>query len=201
MFGISSLARATAIISLIGAVAACSAAPGAGSIPQTSPIVDASTTPTTSPAPSASPSPSASEVAIPTDFPAASKSAKPRPSISQNDLDAILTSSITLLDLAEDDLAVSVTYIDPDSEEPFDLGSYSLAFTDQQTYQVPPGVYNLEFRQPADSPNGPACKIDLGDGEAYTFASIEGAVAVSRSGERPSDAGELFIATSSLCLE
>jgi hypothetical protein len=191
------LVRACAVVTLVVTMGACSAAAGGSAAPETAAIAD----PAASLEPAASSSPEASAVAIASDSPAPSTSAKPRPSISQDDLDAILTSSITLLDLADDDLAVSVTYFDPDSDEPFDLGSYSLALMDQQTYQVPPGVYNLEFRQPADSSSGPSCKIELADGEALTFAAIDGAVAVSRSGEKPSNAGELFIATSSLCLE
>ena len=197
MARIPALARACAVVTLVVTVGACSAAPGASSAPQSPAIAD----PTASSELAASSSPEASDVVVAIDSPAPSTSAKPRPSISQEDLDAILTSSITLVDLADDDLAVSVTYLDPDSDEPFDLGSYSLALMDQQTYQVPPGVYNLEFRQPADSSSGPSCKIELADGEALTFAAIDGAVAVSRSGTTPSDPGELFIATSSLCLK
>lgn len=145
---------------------------------------------------------SASDVpAAPTDSPAPSALAKPRPSIDQADLEAILTSSITLVDLADGDFVVTVAYIDTESDEAIDLGTYTLASMDQQTNQVPPGAYRLEFRQPASSATGPSCTIELGDADAYTFAAIEGAIAIAKAGEAPSDAAELFVATSSLCVD
>jgi hypothetical protein len=94
-----------------------------------------------------------------------------------------------------------VLYHETAGDTPYPLGSYSLAFTDQQTYDVPAGVYDLEFRQPAASKTGQICTIELGDADAYTFVAIDGAVAVSRAGEAPTEADELFVATSSLCID
>jgi len=201
MARIFSTVRAAGIVAVALFTVACSAAPGSSLVavvsPASSPPATAAPTapPTASPSEAPTPPPTASPSAAP------SASARPRPSIDQADLDAILTSSITLLDLADDDLAVMVAYVDPDSDEAIDLGTYSLAFAEQQTNQVPPGVYRLDFRQPVDDATGATCTIDLSDGEAYTFAAIDGGVAVSRAGDTPTDARELFVATSSLCDE
>ena len=130
-------------------VAAC----GGGAAPTSVPM--ASANPTSAPIASAAPT----EAVVPTQPPAPSTSAKPRPSIDQAELDTFLTSSITFIDLADDDLAVVVSYVDPNSDDSFDLGTYTLASTEQMTNQVPPGTYLLDFRQPADSMSGSTCAI------------------------------------------
>ena len=142
---------------------------------------------------------SSTETASSTDSPAPSTPSKPLPSIDQAELDAYLTSSITLIDLADADLAVTVSYVDPSSEESIDLGTYTLESTDQMTNQVPPGTYRLAFRQPANSAKGPTCTIEIKGSDGYVFAAVQDAIAISRTGVKPKDARELFISTSSLC--
>jgi hypothetical protein len=187
--------RALAVVALAAALSACSAAPAASQAA----VVAPGASPTASQLPTASEAPSPSEAPAPTDSPAPKKSTKPLPSIDQSELDAVMTASITLIDLAEADLAVSVGFVDPDSTKPIDLGTYALGFSDQLTNQVPPGTYRLDFRQPADSKGGPTCTIEIGDGDALTFAAIDGAIAISKSGTAPKAARDLFVATSSLC--
>jgi hypothetical protein len=193
MAQLAALKRAVADVALVVALTACSAAPAASPAPVVSP--DAA------PSAVATPSPSASEAAAaPTKVPEPSTPAKPRPSIDQADLEAFLTSSITLVKLADGDLAVTVAYIDTESDEAIDLGTYTLTSMDQQTNQVPPGPYRLEFRQPAAGGPGPACMIELDDDDAYTFGAVEGSIAIAKAGEAPSDAADLIVPTSSLCL-
>jgi hypothetical protein len=192
------IARAGFGIILVVVIAACSGAAAttvsptglvtpAG--PSSSPVETAtpteSTAPTDSAAPTASPEPSASH--------------KPLPSIDQAQLDAYLTSSITLIDLADDDLSVTVSYADPSSNESIDFGTYALASTEQMTNQVPPGTYRLEFHQPAKSTTKQTCTIEVSDSDAYTFAAVKGAVAISRTGTKPKNVRDLFVSTSSLC--
>jgi hypothetical protein len=110
-----------------------------------------------------------------------------------------LTSSITFIDLADEDLAVIVSYVDPSSDDSFDLGTYTLASTEQMTNQVPPGTYLLDFRQPADSTTGSTCTIEISDTDSFVFAAVDGAIAISQTGATPTDARELFVATSALC--
>lgn len=174
------------------AIAACS---GAGTLSPTPDAAIATTSPSESPVENVAPT----ETAAPTDSPAPSTPSRPLPSIDQAELDGYLTSSITLIDLADGDLAVTVAYIDPSSEESIDLGTYALEFTEQITNQVPPGTYRLEFRQPANSATGPTCTIEISDGGGYVFAAVQDAIAISRTGAKPNDARELFVSTSSLC--
>jgi hypothetical protein len=112
---------------------------------------------------------------------------------------AYLTAGITLLDLAETDIAVDVSYLDPTSGEPFPVGTYTLEPEEQLSNSVPPGVYELTFRQPASGADAETCTIEVGETDTYVFATLGAAVAVTRAGETPGDATELFIATSSLC--
>lgn len=181
--------RACAVAMFALAVAACGGGAAPTSVPSAS--VGPSSAPVASPAPTAA--------VDPTGSPAPSTSAKPRPSIDQAELDAYLTSSITLIDLADGDLAVIVSYVDPSSSDSLDLGTYTLASTEQMTNQVPPGTYRLDFRQPADSPSGSTCTIEISDTDSYVFAAIDGAIAISRTAWTPTDARELFVATSTLC--
>lgn len=191
MARIGQILRASATVALVTALAACSGAPAPSQVAAVSPV--ASLAPTAPPTPTASQPPAASPL------PAPSTSHKPIPSIDQAELDAIMTASITLIDLADADLAVTVAYVDPGSAEAFDLGTYSLKFTEQLTNQLPAGTYRLDFRQPAASKTGPTCTIEVADGEAFTFAAIDGAVAISKTGATPKAVRDLFVATSSLC--
>jgi hypothetical protein len=192
--------RASATVALAATLAACAATPAATQVavatsvapPTASPALTASP----SPPPTASPSP---ETVAPPESPTPKLSAKPLPSFDQAELDAFMTASITLLDLADADLSVAIAYVDPGGSKPFDLGTYSLKFTEQLTNQVPPGTYRLTFRQPAAGKTASSCTIDVADGEAFTFAAIDGAVAITKAGTTPKKSGDLFVATSSLC--
>jgi len=199
----SATLRAAAIVALSAGLIACSAAPASSptgaATDLSSPGVTTAPTAAATPARTDSPSPTPDETVAPSEAAEPSEPAKPRPSIDQATIDAMLTSSLTLLNLADADLLVVVLYREAADETPFPLGSYTLAFTDQQTYEVPAGLYDLEFRQPADSRTGSTCTIELGSTDAYSFAAIDGAVAIARAGDPPTEASELFVATSSLC--
>jgi hypothetical protein len=178
-------------------IAASIAACGGAAAPSVAPSVAVATPP--SAAPTVAPaSPAATESIAPTATPAPSRSHRPLPSIDQTELDAYLTSSITLLDLAEGDLSVAVGYLDTTSGEAIDLGTYDLSSNEQRTDQVPPGTFKLEFRTPGTA-KPQACTIEIGDKDAITFVAIEGAVAIGMAGSKPADAKELFVSTSSLC--
>jgi hypothetical protein len=192
--------RIGAVVVFALAVSACTGAGAATTIPANPAATERpSLSASPSPAPSVAESMTPTETAAPTVSAAPSRSAKPLPSFDQADLDAILTSSITLIDLADDDLAVTVSYLDPSSDQSFDMGTYTLGTMEQTTYQVPPGTYRLAFRQPASSATGPSCTIEIGDAGGYVFAALQDAVAISRTDVKPKDARELFISTSSLC--
>lgn len=173
-------------------------------------LLTACSAPAVSTADPASPPPASSVADAPTPSPAATASAvpptrtpspRPRPSldIDPAELDAYLTSSITFLDLADEDLAVVVLYLDPSSDVPLPLGTYTLESMDQLTNEAPPGTYLLEFHQPADSTSATSCTIEVADTQGYVFAALGDAIAISTTGSAPTDARELFVATSSLC--
>jgi len=181
-----------AVFPLLALLAACGGAAVSSPAPTASPAPSPS--PTATPAPSATETPSATPAS-----PAPSPRVRPSLAIDLAELGAYLTSSITLVDLAETDLAVTVAYVDPDSGDSASLGTYTLGSMEQMTNSVPPGTYRLDFRQPADSPAGPSCTIEIGDADGYVFAAIENSVAIARTGAAPTETRELFVATSSLC--
>lgn len=180
-------------ILLVATAAACSGSAAPSVAPTVAPATELS------PAPTETAAPSVAETAAAIESPVPSASREPLPSFDQAELDAYLTSSITLIDLADDDLVVDVWYVDPSTDEAIDLGSYALEATDQMTNQVPPGTYRLEFHQPAGSKTGSTCTIDVSGADGYVFAAVPGAVAVTRTGTNPRDVGDLFVTTSSLC--
>lgn len=189
------IVRRTASLALVTAIAACSTA----SSPNASPASSAPSAASTN-----EPVATLDQVvsAVPSEPAATDKpSPRPRPSLDIDlaEVDGYLTSSITLLDLADEDLAVVVTYIDPSSDTPFPLGTYELASMDQVTNDAPPGTYILEFHQPADSASASTCTIEIEDDEGYVFAALGDSIAISTTGSTPTDGGELFVATSSLC--
>jgi len=182
-----------ASLAIAGLIAACSAA----AAPSAAPALSRTAAPTTtvSAAPSITATPSAApETAAP--------SRKPRPSldIDPAELDAYLTSSITFLDLADEDLSVVVMYVDPGIEQPLTLGTYTLESMEQVTNEAPAGTYMLEFHQPAKGTSATSCTIEIADEQGYVFAALDDAIAISATGTAPTDARELFVATSSLCI-
>ena len=184
-------ARAIASMTLLLLVAACSST-GAAS-PEPPAASDAAVPPSAEASASSAPSQS------PTPTPDATPRPRPSLDVDLEEVAAYLTAGITLLDLADTDVAVDVTYLDPTSGEPFPVGTYTLEPEEQLSNSVPPGVYELTFRQPASSATGEACTIEVGETDTYVFATLGDAVAVTRADESPTDAAELFIATSSLC--
>jgi hypothetical protein len=92
-----------------------------------------------------------------------------------------------------------VSFLDPSSGQASALGTYTLGASEQFSNDVPPGRYRFDFGEPAAGASGPSCTIDVPDQGAVTFTIVPGAVAVTRTGFTPAKAGDLFVATSSLC--
>jgi hypothetical protein len=196
------------VVPLIVLAALSASCSGAASPSAAAPTTVAS--PTDWAAPSASPESASASPALET--PAVVATAKPsaaasrpaasphpRPSLDSAAITASLTGKITLLNLADADLAVTVTYIDPAGGASESLGTYSIQSFSQQMNALPPATYRLDFRQPAGSSTGPRCTISVKDGQAYSFVAVPGAIAISRAGYKPASARDLFVATSSLC--
>lgn len=191
--------RSIAIAMLTVVLAACSSGGVASSPPEavaSTALTAAPTTPEPTAASSTEPEPSE---AAPS--PTIEATPRPRPSLEVDleEVAAYLTAAITLLDLADEDLAVDVLYVDSSGGAPFPVGTYTLEPQEQSTNAVPPGVYELTFRQPSTATSGATCTIEVGETDGYVFAALGDAIAVTRTGATPTDAAELFVATSSLC--
>ncbi len=183
---------------LVALLAACS-----GSSASSAPVgAVGSEPPTTAAESSAASEPPASPTEVasasaPASAPAASK--KPRPSIDAQEIAAVLTSSITLLDVADTDFSATVTYIDPSSGTKAALGTYVVGASEHLSESVPAGTYQIDFRLPSTARTTLTCTIAVKDGGAFTFVAVPGAIAVSRGVATPASAADLFVATSSLC--
>ena len=193
--------RIIATLSIAAIVASC----GGGSsptAPPASPSAATSIAPVASVAPSREPTPSPSPEASATaaaeaSAPAASK--HPRPSIDPAEIAGYLTARLSLFNVADDDVSVSLTYIDPQSG-PFEFGTYPLGPLDQLSHEVPPGLYRVAFKVAAGPDKPPTCTIDLKDGSTVTFfVASPDAIAVTRTGTKPAKSADVFVATSSLC--
>jgi hypothetical protein len=194
-------------IALAVVLAACSgspsstAAPGSPAVGLASP---AAASPSVSPDPSLTPAPTVVPSVRPSTAASTVRpSAKPHPSASVDPAALIasaassFTATLTLLDLADRDVAVSVAFIDPAGGQTSPLGTYTLGTTEQQSSAVPPGMYRLAFT--GSGAGASPCTITIAKGQTFSFVVLNDAVAVSRSGFTPKKAGDLFVATSSLC--
>ena len=197
--------RFVPFVAFVTILAACSGTVAPAST-QPSPSPAASITPSAppssplpEPSPSLSASPAAPSPSLTAEASQASTSSRPRPSIDSAELAAYLTASLSLFDVADESVAVTVTYVDPDSG-PIEFGSYTLDPGDQLSHAVPPGAYRIGFRVASAAGKAPTCNVDVKDGAAITFfvASAD-AIAVTRTGYKPREPADLFVATSSLC--
>jgi hypothetical protein len=152
-----------------------------------------------SPAPAASAVPESLAPVEPAASPATG-SARPRPSLDAAELAAFLTARITVFDVADADLAVTVSYVDQKSGKVTALGTYPVGALEQLTNAVGAGRYRLDFSLPAGAASGPRCTIDIADKDAVRFvAASADAIAVTRAGTRPKTAADLLVSTSPLC--
>jgi hypothetical protein len=171
------------------ALAACTSA--------ASPAPPSDSSPSVAPTPTATPS--AGLGGASTSTPPSAHTTKPRPSLDAKAIANLLTASITLIDVADTDLAAAVTYVDPSSGDSGSLGTRVVGPSEQIAESVPAGTYRIEFRLPASSATKQTCTIAVKDGAAFTFVAVPGAIAVSRMGYTPATAADLFVGSSPLC--
>ena len=113
------------------------------------------------------------------------------------DLLPFLTSEVTVVNLAQSELSVAVTLLDPESEDEFTVGTYELQPLQVTHQAVIPARLRLDFELAGSETQ--SCAIDIAEAEQVQFAVIESGVAVTTSGEEPVDAAEMIVATSSRC--
>jgi hypothetical protein len=151
------------------------------------PTVTPTPWPTFPPTPSAPPS-----TATPTRDPSAT------PTPSPIDLRPVLTAEMTVVNLADRPLRVTVTAIDPESLGEFEVGAYELAPEQVTAQRVLPLRYRLDFRLAPDIDLG-TCTIDVAEAEQLQFAVVGAGVVLTTNGAEPADAAEMVAATSSRC--
>lgn len=205
----SGVVLALSLTLALGLAACASAGPSApasapsAAAPASLPASGPTTAPSAASAFPASPAPVASAAPLAPVEPAASPatgSARPRPSLDAAELAAFLTARITVFDVADADLAVTVSYVDQKSGKVTALGMYPVGALEQLTNAVAAGRYRLDFSLPAGATSGPRCTIDIADKDAVRFvAASADAIAVTRAGTTPKTAADLLVSTSPLC--
>ena len=122
--------------------------------------------------------------------------ATPRPT--PIDIAPFLTSEITVVNLGDSQLGVTVTLLDPESTDEFTIGTFELQ-PEQATFQsVIPALFRLDFGFNGVGDAG-SCDITVADGEQVQFAVISTGVVITTSAGEPADPAEMLVATSSRC--
>ena len=154
------------------------------------------TTATPAPEPSATQEPTVTPQATPAGTP--DPNATPAPT--KLDILPFLSSEMTILNLADQELSVTATLIDPDNGEEFVVGTFELSPLQVTSQAVVPTRLRLDFDFPGggDADAG-TCTIDVENEEEIQFAAIAGGVAITTGAIEPADPAELLVATASRC--
>lgn len=183
--------RVLALAVLVAALVGCTSI----NAPSASPTQEATPTPspTQTPAPTLSPTP-----AEPTQAGTPDPNATPRPTLV--DLLPFLSSQITVVNLADEPLTLTVTLVDPDSTDEYEVGTFEVQPLQVTTQSIIPSRFRLDFDVAGGSAADVAtCTIDIAEGEQIQFAVVPTGVAMSTSGIEPEDPAEMVVATSSRC--
>ena len=125
--------------------------------------------------------------------------ATPRPSVV--DLLPILSSEMTVVNLADSPVSLTVAIRDPndESETPSEylVGTFDIAPLQVSTQATVPARLRLAFSVGASDIG--TCMIDLAEGEAIQFAVVESGIAVTSSTGEPDDPSEMLVETASRC--
>jgi hypothetical protein len=106
---------------------------------------------------------------------------------------------MTVFNLADAVLSVTVTLLDPESTDEYEVATLSIEPLQLTIQAVLESRYRLEFDYPGggDADAG-ACVIDIAEGEAVQFALMEDGGVLTLA-EEPEDSDELVIETASRC--
>jgi hypothetical protein len=122
--------------------------------------------------------------------------ATPRPT--PIDIAPFLTSEVTILNLSDAPLTVTVTLLDPESTDEFTIGTFHLE-AGQVTHQsIVPALFRLDFGFTGVSDAG-TCAITVGEAEQIQFAVVPTGIVFATNGAEPADPAEMIVATSSRC--
>jgi hypothetical protein len=114
------------------------------------------------------------------------------------DLAPFLTAELTVVNLEDDPLAVTVTILDPESTDEYEVTTIDIAPLQVTAQAVFPARYRLDFAYPGASGSAGVCVIDVAEQEEVQFAMLSRGGVIT-AGTEPDDPAELAIATSSRC--
>lgn len=104
-----------------------------------------------------------------------------------------------MVNLGDSPLAVTVTILDPESTDEFEIGTLEVQPLQVTSQSVLPSRYRLEFEYPDETAaQSAACTIDIAEREQVQFALLESGGVIT-AGDEPDDPAELVIATSARC--
>lgn len=186
-------ARTTASVPTLSATAT----PAPTAVPTAPPTPQPTPTPTAPPTPS--PTPTAPPTPPPTPGPTRTLAPGETPAPTPIDLAPFLTAEVTVVNLGEGPLAVTVTLLDPESTDEYEVGVLEIQPLQVTSQAVLAFRYRLEFEYPDGSPaDGGTCIINIFKGDEIQFAVLERGGVIT-AGAEPDDPAELVIATSSRC--
>jgi len=116
------------------------------------------------------------------------------------DIAPYLTSEVTVVNLGDAPLALTVALLDPDSTQEYVIGTFELQPEQVTSQAVIPALFRLDFAYSAGSvADAGTCSIEIADGEQLQFAVIPTGIVITSSGTEPADPAEMLVATSTRC--
>ena len=107
---------------------------------------------------------------------------------------------ISVTNLADGELTLALTQLDPAAEETpinetIQLESYDIG----GRAGLPPGRYELAFSSADGAPAAANCTVRLENGDLYRFVAVPEGIMIVRDGATQTDGAELDVAQSALC--
>lgn len=204
--------RIAAVLLLAVAVSGCvTVAPPGTAPPLTTVAPSPLAEPTATPAPTAQPTavPTVDATAQPTAPPEPTPPPTPTPATpdpnatpapTSVDVLAYIAAEITVVNLGDAPLAVTVTLVAEDSSDEYTIGTFSVEPLQVTSQGVVPARFRLEFDYPGGSDaDAGTCLIDIAQDEELQFAFLETGGVIT-AGSEPDDPAEMVVATSSRCI-
>jgi hypothetical protein len=114
------------------------------------------------------------------------------------DVAPYLTSDITVVNLGDTTLSLTVALLDPESPQEFVIGTFEIQPEQVNSQAIIPALFRLDFGYSGVDDAG-SCTITIGDGEQLQFAVLPGGIAITSNGPEPADPAEMLVATAPRC--
>jgi hypothetical protein len=141
--------------------------------------------------------PTPAPTAAPTDTPAPGATPRPHASL-PFDVASILTASLSVANMSDEDITVKVAAFNPDANELLDIVGLTLRPFETISQETFAAQYRIEIER-ATSSTPQVCLLDLHEGESLSFVGLVTHVAVTSSGTDPASTADLIVDTSPLC--